>query len=88
MACQCSLNVNVALSKELMSLSERLLLFMFFQRYVENSNVGACMNELIQLEHGEVLSQQKLRMCSALFTALDSVSDSVEISNEDHEIQV
>ncbi|XP_053405360.1 high affinity cAMP-specific and IBMX-insensitive 3',5'-cyclic phosphodiesterase 8B-like isoform X3 [Mercenaria mercenaria] len=59
----------------------------FNRRYVENSNVGACMNELVQLEHGEVLSHQKLRTCNALFSALESVTDSVEITNDEHEIQ-
>lgn len=59
----------------------------FNRRYVENSNVGACMNELLQIEHGEFMYHQKLRTCHALFHALDGVSDGVEISNEDHEIQ-
>ena len=59
-----------------------------FQRFTENSNVGTCYNELLQIEHGEFLSRLKLRTCNALFNALDCVSDSVEISNEDHEIQV
>lgn len=31
------------------------------QRYVENANMMACYNELLQLEHGEVQSQFKLR---------------------------
>lgn len=31
------------------------------QRYVENANMMACYNELLQLEHGEVRSQFKLR---------------------------
>lgn len=55
---------------------------------MENSNVGACINELLQLEHGEIISHQKLRTCNALFSALDSISDSVEITNDEHEIQV
>ncbi|KAL4228195.1 High affinity cAMP-specific and IBMX-insensitive 3' [Mactra antiquata] len=59
----------------------------FNRRYIENSNVGSCMNELLQIEHGEYLSQQKLRTCNALFNAIDCVADAVEISNEDHEIQ-
>ncbi|XP_052793567.1 high affinity cAMP-specific and IBMX-insensitive 3',5'-cyclic phosphodiesterase 8B-like isoform X3 [Mya arenaria] len=59
----------------------------FNRRFVENSNVGACLNELVQMEHGEVLSRHKLRMCNAMFSALDCVTDSVEISNQDHEIQ-
>ena len=50
--------------------------------------MGSCLNELLQLEHGEVMSRFKLRTCNALFNALDSVTDSVEISNDEHEIQV
>ena len=55
---------------------------------MENANVGVCLNELLQLEHGEVMSRRKLITCNALFNALDSVTDSVEISNDNHEIQV
>ncbi|KAK3097852.1 hypothetical protein FSP39_013823 [Pinctada imbricata] len=59
----------------------------FNRKITENINAHACLNELISLEHGEVRSQLKLRACSALFSALDKVSDAVEITNEDHEIQ-
>lgn len=37
------------------------LLLSCAQRYVENANMMACYNELLQLEHGEVRSQFKLR---------------------------
>lgn len=33
------------------------------QRFVENSSVAACCNELLQIEHGEVRCQFKLRYC-------------------------
>ncbi|KAJ8304889.1 LOW QUALITY PROTEIN: hypothetical protein KUTeg_018472 [Tegillarca granosa] len=46
------------------------------------------MNELLSLEYGEVRLQLKLQAVNAVFAALDSVSDAVEISNEDHEIEV
>ncbi|KAL5004048.1 hypothetical protein ScPMuIL_017504, partial [Solemya velum] len=59
----------------------------FNKRYTENPNIGACLNELLSLEYTEVRSQLKLRACNALFTALDQVSDAVEIANEDNEIQ-
>ena len=62
--------------------------FSSFQKISENTNAHACLNELLSLEHGEVRSQLKLRACNALFSALDKVSDAVEISNEDQEIQV
>ncbi|XP_009293455.1 high affinity cAMP-specific and IBMX-insensitive 3',5'-cyclic phosphodiesterase 8B isoform X1 [Danio rerio] len=59
----------------------------FSRRYLENSSVSACYNELIQLEHGEVRAQFKLRACNAVFTALEQCQEAVEISSEDHVIQ-
>ncbi|KAL7879304.1 hypothetical protein AOLI_G00102780 [Acnodon oligacanthus] len=59
----------------------------FNRRYVENSNVMACYNELIQLHHGEIRSQIKLRACNAIFTALEQSQDAIEISSEDQLIQ-
>lgn len=47
-----------------------------------------CMNELLTLEYGEVQSRLKLSACRAVFSALDNVSDAVEISNAEQEIQV
>lgn len=94
------------------------------QRFVENSSVTACYNELIQIEHGEVRCQFKLRYvrkvvgvganrctfyafvhelkvhlvrlvclltvraCNSVFTALDHCQEAVEITSEDHIIQV
>lgn len=58
------------------------------QRFYENTNIGACVNELHQLTFSEVRSQQKLRACAALITALDDVSEAVEVTNEDHRIMV
>ena len=73
-----------------MSLNQSPLLYclLYFQRFAENHNVGACYNELLQLEHGELRSRLKLRALNAMVHALDNIADSVEISNEDHEIQV
>ncbi|XP_077119776.1 high affinity cAMP-specific and IBMX-insensitive 3',5'-cyclic phosphodiesterase 8A-like isoform X6 [Ranitomeya variabilis] len=59
----------------------------FTRRYVENSNVMACYNELIQLEYGEVRAQLKLRACNSLFTTLEKSQEAIEITNEDHKIQ-
>lgn len=59
----------------------------FSRRYLENSSVSACYNELIQLEHGEVRAQFKLRACNSVFTALEQCQEVVEISSEDHVIQ-
>lgn len=49
----------IPLSME-MCINELFLTF-YLQRYVENSNIMACYNELIQLEFGEVQAQFKLR---------------------------
>ncbi|XP_040425319.1 high affinity cAMP-specific and IBMX-insensitive 3',5'-cyclic phosphodiesterase 8A [Cygnus olor] len=59
----------------------------FTRRYVENSNIMACYNELIQLEFGEVRAQFKLRACNSLFTALEKSQEAIEITSEDHVIQ-
>ncbi|KAM4037124.1 high affinity cAMP-specific and IBMX-insensitive 3',5'-cyclic phosphodiesterase 8A isoform 2-T2 [Anomaloglossus baeobatrachus] len=59
----------------------------FTRRYVENPNVMACYNELIQLEYGEVRAQLKLRACNSLFTTLEKSQEAIEITNEDHKIQ-
>ncbi|XP_041369550.1 high affinity cAMP-specific and IBMX-insensitive 3',5'-cyclic phosphodiesterase 8B-like isoform X2 [Gigantopelta aegis] len=59
----------------------------FNRRYTENVNIGACSNELLTLEHNDVRCQLKQRAGKALFTALNNVSDVVEITNEDNEIQ-
>ncbi|XP_054613002.1 high affinity cAMP-specific and IBMX-insensitive 3',5'-cyclic phosphodiesterase 8B isoform X3 [Dunckerocampus dactyliophorus] len=59
----------------------------FSRRFVENTSVTACYNELLQLEHGEVRCQFKLRACNAVFTALDNCQEAVEITSEDHIIQ-
>ncbi|KAL1257298.1 hypothetical protein QQF64_012843 [Cirrhinus molitorella] len=59
----------------------------FNRRYVENSNMMACYNELIQLHHGEIRAQIKLRACNAVFTALEQSQEAIEISSEDQIIQ-
>uniref|UniRef100_A0AAY5KUT8 Phosphodiesterase n=1 Tax=Esox lucius TaxID=8010 RepID=A0AAY5KUT8_ESOLU len=56
-------------------------------RYVENTNMMACYNELLQLEHGEVRAQFKLRACNAIFTVLEQSQEAIEITNEDQVIQ-
>ncbi|XP_058521502.1 high affinity cAMP-specific and IBMX-insensitive 3',5'-cyclic phosphodiesterase 8A isoform X2 [Ochotona princeps] len=59
----------------------------FTRRYVENPNITACYNELLQLEFGEVRSQLKLRACNSIFTALEKSQEAIEITSEDHIIQ-
>lgn len=53
----------------------------FDRRFVENANVGACHNELLMLEHGEVQSIFKLRATSCLFSAIENSHDAVEITS-------
>ncbi|KAM6157128.1 high affinity cAMP-specific and IBMX-insensitive 3',5'-cyclic phosphodiesterase 8B isoform 9-T9 [Erethizon dorsatum] len=60
----------------------------FNRRFMENSSIIACYNELIQIEHGEVLSQFKLRACNSVFTALDHCHEAIEITSDDHVIQM
>lgn len=57
----------------------------FDRRFVENANVGACHNELLMLEHGEVQSMFKLRATSCLFSAIENSHDAVEITSLDPE---
>uniref|UniRef100_A0A3Q3GP23 Phosphodiesterase n=1 Tax=Labrus bergylta TaxID=56723 RepID=A0A3Q3GP23_9LABR len=59
----------------------------FNRRYVENANTMACYNELLQLEHGEVRAQFKLRAGNAIFTALEQSQEAIEITSEDQVIQ-
>ncbi|XP_055030280.1 high affinity cAMP-specific and IBMX-insensitive 3',5'-cyclic phosphodiesterase 8A isoform X2 [Misgurnus anguillicaudatus] len=59
----------------------------FNRRYIENANLMTCYNELIQLHHGEIRAQIKLRACNAVFTALEQSQEAIEISNEDQLIQ-
>ncbi|XP_053450537.1 high affinity cAMP-specific and IBMX-insensitive 3',5'-cyclic phosphodiesterase 8A isoform X3 [Nycticebus coucang] len=59
----------------------------FTRRYIENPNIMACYNELLQLEFGEVRSQLKLRTCNSIFTALEKSQEAIEITSEDHIIQ-
>ncbi|XP_053263703.1 high affinity cAMP-specific and IBMX-insensitive 3',5'-cyclic phosphodiesterase 8B [Podarcis raffonei] len=59
----------------------------FNRRFLENSSITACYNELIQIEHSEVRSQFKLRACNSVFTALEHCHEAIEITSEDHVIQ-
>ncbi|XP_061875543.1 high affinity cAMP-specific and IBMX-insensitive 3',5'-cyclic phosphodiesterase 8B isoform X9 [Colius striatus] len=60
----------------------------FDRQFMENSSITACYNELVQIGHGEVRSQFKLRACNAVFTALDHCQEAIEITSDDHVIQL
>ncbi|XP_044179866.1 high affinity cAMP-specific and IBMX-insensitive 3',5'-cyclic phosphodiesterase 8A-like isoform X2 [Acropora millepora] len=55
----------------------------FDRRFIENANVGACHNELLMLEQGEVQLMFKLRATSCLFSAIENSHDAVEIATLD-----
>ncbi|KAM8779149.1 LOW QUALITY PROTEIN: high affinity cAMP-specific and IBMX-insensitive 3',5'-cyclic phosphodiesterase 8B [Rhynchonycteris naso] len=59
----------------------------FNRRFVENTSITACYNELIQIERGEVHSQFKLWACNSVFTALDHCQEAIEITSDEHVIQ-
>ncbi|XP_029640624.1 high affinity cAMP-specific and IBMX-insensitive 3',5'-cyclic phosphodiesterase 8B-like isoform X2 [Octopus sinensis] len=84
-------SVFLAVTKKCPSDKEEPCIFTLLQagfnkRYLENSNVGSCMNELLSLD-ADVHQCYKLSASMALFTALEYASDAVEIVNADHEIQ-
>jgi len=50
--------------------------------------VGVCLAELQSLEYGEVRAQYRLRVAQSLVVAVDSTSDAIEITDENHHTQV
>ncbi|XP_066274892.1 high affinity cAMP-specific and IBMX-insensitive 3',5'-cyclic phosphodiesterase 8B-like isoform X2 [Branchiostoma lanceolatum] len=58
----------------------------FNRRYTENTNLGACINELLMLDHSEIRARNKLKACQALFAAIENVSEAIEICNQDHQL--
>jgi hypothetical protein len=65
------------------------LLSVGFNRiFVENHDIGSCQNELVMLEHGEVLSCFKQLSVRALWEALDNCLDGIEITTPDAQYQV
>ncbi|CAH1797930.1 unnamed protein product [Owenia fusiformis] len=59
----------------------------FNRRYIENLNVGTCLNELLSIEQHDVRLQHKVRAAGALFTALDNCHEGIHITNEHRETQ-
>ncbi|XP_031572577.1 high affinity cAMP-specific and IBMX-insensitive 3',5'-cyclic phosphodiesterase 8A-like isoform X2 [Actinia tenebrosa] len=55
----------------------------FDRRFIENTNVGGCFNELKMLEYGEVRSQLKLRATACFINAIEHTHDAVEITRLD-----
>ena len=48
----------------------------------------ACMNELLMLEVNDIHTQLQLSAAQALLTAVDHSASAVEITSEDHIVQV
>ena len=63
-------------------------MWFYFQRFTENCNVSVCMNDLLMLEHEDVQSRIRTHAAQALLTAVENASDAIELTSEDHEIQV
>ncbi|XP_062516433.1 high affinity cAMP-specific and IBMX-insensitive 3',5'-cyclic phosphodiesterase 8B-like [Corticium candelabrum] len=59
----------------------------FNKRLTENHDVGHCYNELVMLERGEVLLFFKLLSTRALWEAIESCFDGIEITTPDAEYQ-
>lgn len=59
----------------------------FNKRFCENDNLGSCLNELISIEKGELRLLQQLRWCSAMYMALQNVSEGVEFIDQDFRTQ-
>lgn len=61
---------------------------LLFQRFIENTNVSVCMNELQSLDHREVRCRAQLAAASALLAAVEHSKDAIEICNDEYVVQV
>lgn len=55
--------------------------------FTETCSLGMCLNEMIQIEHNDLISLWKLRSSEALFSALHYARDGVIVTGAAHEIQ-
>ncbi|XP_077534475.1 high affinity cAMP-specific and IBMX-insensitive 3',5'-cyclic phosphodiesterase 8B-like [Haemaphysalis longicornis] len=55
--------------------------------FTETFSRGACLNEMIELEHNDLITLWKLRASEALFSALHFARDGVIITGTQHDIQ-
>lgn len=55
--------------------------------FTETCSLGVCLNEMIQIEHNDLISLWKLRASEALFSALHYTRDGVIVTGASHEIQ-
>ncbi|XP_042144853.1 high affinity cAMP-specific and IBMX-insensitive 3',5'-cyclic phosphodiesterase 8B [Ixodes scapularis] len=59
----------------------------FNRWFTETCSFGVCLNEMIQIEHNDLINLWKLRASEALFSALHIARDGVIITGSGHEIQ-
>ncbi|KAL1431264.1 hypothetical protein MTO96_014639 [Rhipicephalus appendiculatus] len=55
--------------------------------FAETCSLGVCLNEMIQIEHNDLINLWKLRASEALFSALHYARDGVIVTGAAHEIQ-
>lgn len=58
------------------------------QVLVESSAVGWVLNEVAQLEHGELAGQSQIKALQAVFSALDACKELIHITDNQHRILV
>ncbi|CAN8005229.1 unnamed protein product, partial [Ixodes hexagonus] len=59
----------------------------FNRWFTETCSLGLCLNEMIQIEHNDLINLWKLRASEALFSALHFSRDGVIITGAGHDIQ-
>lgn len=65
-----------------------LLKLGFSRTFAETTSLNRCINELLNLENGEVSSVRRLQAAHALFTALEYTNDPIEITNDQFKLVV
>lgn len=60
----------------------------FTQWFSESLSLGVCLNEMLQIEHNDLINLWKLMASETLFCALHSSRDSVIVTGSRHEILV
>ncbi|XP_075536953.1 high affinity cAMP-specific and IBMX-insensitive 3',5'-cyclic phosphodiesterase 8B-like [Dermacentor variabilis] len=64
-----------------------LLKYGFSRWLTETCSHGVCLNEMIQIEHNDLVNLRKLEASEALFSALHFTRDGIFVTGPSHEIQ-
>ncbi|XP_077512940.1 high affinity cAMP-specific and IBMX-insensitive 3',5'-cyclic phosphodiesterase 8B-like [Amblyomma americanum] len=64
-----------------------LLKYGFNRWFTETCSLGACLNEMLQIEHNDLINLWKLEAAEALFAALHYSRDGVMVTGPSHDIQ-